>query len=121
MTGTSDHDTPRWDLNMGQRGQLDRLLAAHGGPILSLDWTVSTGSGASARTPQSNWYGASSTALGLLDEIIPSGPLQSGVSSGGGEMDGAGMGWLASGGLDRCVKASIFLSFICITTHITDL
>ena len=108
----------RWDLNMGQRGQLDRLLAAHGGPILSLDWTVATGSSASTRNSQSGWYGASSTALGLLDEIIPSGPLQGSISSGGGDMDGAGMGWLASGGLDRCVKASNLRAQLC-CSHIT--
>ncbi|KZT72008.1 hypothetical protein DAEQUDRAFT_686910 [Daedalea quercina L-15889] len=96
----------RWDLSMGQRGQLDRILAAHSGPILTLDWTVSSGSVTPSRSPQSNWYGASSTALGLLDEIIPgSGGLQGvGIGSGNGDIDVAGMGWLASGGLDRCVK-----------------
>lgn len=107
----------RWDLNKGQRGQLDRVLAAHGGPILSLDWTVSTGSGASVRSPQSNWYGASGSALGLLDDIIPSGPLQSSISSGGGDTDGTGIGWLASGGLDGCVKASSAPPCVILSRH----
>ncbi|KAH9931931.1 uncharacterized protein B0H18DRAFT_1083425 [Fomitopsis serialis] len=92
----------RWDLSMGQRGQLDRILAAHTGPILTLDWTLSSSSASSYRASRSNWYGAPSTALGLLDEIIPSGGLQGGPGT--GETDGTGMGWLASGGLDRCVK-----------------
>ncbi|KAH9830000.1 uncharacterized protein C8Q71DRAFT_788214 [Rhodofomes roseus] len=95
----------RWDLSMGQRGQLDRILAAHSGPILTLDWTISSSSASSYRTSQSHWYGSSSTALGLLDEIIPgSGGLQGATSLPSGEVDATGMGWLASGGLDRCVK-----------------
>lgn len=28
----------RWDLKMGQRGQLDRLLVAHSAAVTSLDW-----------------------------------------------------------------------------------
>ena len=96
----------RWDLSMGQRGQLDRILAAHTGPVLTLDWTASSGSAPSFRSSQSNWYGASTTALGLLDEIIPGSGSLHGVGPGSGDTDVTGMGWLASGGLDRCVKAS---------------
>jgi WD repeat-containing protein 24 len=60
----------RWDLQMGQRGLLDRLPVAHSGPILALDWCNSPG---------------------LVGPPGDGGPLN-------------GMGWLASGGLDRTVK-----------------
>ncbi|KAF9653438.1 WD40 repeat-like protein [Thelephora ganbajun] len=63
----------RWDLRMGQRGQLDRIPVAHAGPILSLDWY----------NPQPEIEG------------LPS------VSS---QM------WVATGGLDRCVKVWDFNS-----------
>ncbi|KAF9807356.1 hypothetical protein IEO21_08250 [Rhodonia placenta] len=93
-----------WDLNVGQRGQLDRIPAAHSGPILALDWSSTSASPSPAQqsTPNS-WYSSSGSALGLLDDIIPG---SGGVSKGSGarEGDGAGLGWLASGGLDRCVK-----------------
>lgn len=35
---------PRWDLQMGQRGQLDRLPLAHTASVTSLDWCHSSGS-----------------------------------------------------------------------------
>ncbi len=31
-------DETRWDLRMGQRGQLDKVPVAHNGPVTSLDW-----------------------------------------------------------------------------------
>lgn len=89
---------------MGQRGQLDRMPLAHSGPILALDWTLpptfsSTSSGRMGGSigpaQGNNWY--SNVGSGLFDDIsgnIP--PTTPG--------EGAGMGWLASGGLDGCVK-----------------
>lgn len=64
---------------MGQRGQLDRLSVAHTTSVTSLDW---------CNSPGNNSY-------------IGSGG--SGVS----ESVGSGLGWIASGGLDRCVKVRI--------------
>ena len=91
-----------WDLNMGQRGQLDRITLAHNGPILALDWklpaTYSSNSSqrpsGSSGAPQSgNWYAG--VGSGLFDDLgtnpVPEGDVQ-------------GNGWLASGGLDRTVK-----------------
>lgn len=104
ITALENGSIYRWDLNVGQRGQLDRIPAAHSGPILALDWSSTSASPSPAQqsTPNS-WYSSSGSALGLLDDIIPG---SGGVSKGSGarEGDGAGLGWLASGGLDRCVK-----------------
>ncbi|KAI0819575.1 hypothetical protein BC628DRAFT_1491791 [Trametes gibbosa] len=90
----------RWDLNMGQRGQLDRISVAHSGPILSLDWlppsTPAPSMLPSTRQPgSSTWYGA-------IDEILPSAPTMSGPPASDG--DKSGPGWIISGGMDRCVK-----------------
>ena len=68
-------DKTRWDLRMGQRGQLDRVPVAHNGPVTSLDWYAP-----SISTPGSNGIVAPLEAVGI------------------------GSGWLASGGLDKCVK-----------------
>ena len=38
VVGLDNGSIYRWDLQMGQRGQLDRLPVAHTGPILALDW-----------------------------------------------------------------------------------
>lgn len=38
VVGLDNGSIYRWDLQMGQRGQLDRLPMAHTGSILSLDW-----------------------------------------------------------------------------------
>ncbi|KJA20557.1 hypothetical protein HYPSUDRAFT_216934 [Hypholoma sublateritium FD-334 SS-4] len=65
----------RWDLRMGQRGQLDKVPVAHNGPVTSLDW-----------------YSPSSSIVGSTGVTAPL------------EATGMGSGWLASGGLDRCVK-----------------
>ncbi|KAG6873052.1 hypothetical protein C0995_003532 [Termitomyces sp. Mi166 len=65
----------RWDLKMGQRGLQDRLLVAHTAPVTSLDWC-----NRNSQTP------ASPTTASM------------------GDSTGNGMGWLVSGGLDRCVK-----------------
>ncbi|KAL6299508.1 hypothetical protein BKA93DRAFT_805989 [Sparassis latifolia] len=92
----------RWDLNMGQRGQLDRIPVAHAGPILALDWSLPSSTLSPARcTVQANWYGG--TSSGMLGDILPgTGGLLGGGSA--GEPEGTGEGWVASGGLDRCVK-----------------
>ncbi|KAH9941480.1 hypothetical protein B0H21DRAFT_546035 [Amylocystis lapponica] len=91
----------RWDLNMGQRGQLDRIPVAHAGPILALDWSVppSSAQTSTRHSAQSSWYGSSSGSTGLLDDILP---VAGSTSTGDGEGNGAG--WLVSGGLDRSVK-----------------
>lgn len=68
-------DKARWDLRMGQRGQLDKVPVAHNGPVTSLDW-----------------YSPSSSITGSTGVTAPL------------EAAGMGSGWLASGGLDRCVK-----------------
>lgn len=38
VVGLDNGSIYRWDLQMGQRGQLDRLPMAHTGAILALDW-----------------------------------------------------------------------------------
>ncbi|EGN95979.1 hypothetical protein SERLA73DRAFT_93871 [Serpula lacrymans var. lacrymans S7.3] len=42
VVGLDNGSIYRWDLKMGQRGQLDRLPVAHSGSILSLDWCNAT-------------------------------------------------------------------------------
>ncbi|EMD38736.1 hypothetical protein CERSUDRAFT_112461 [Gelatoporia subvermispora B] len=96
----------RWDLQMGQRGQLDRILVAHSGPILALDWSLPASSASNAGTssrsaPQTTWYGAATGGSGIFDEILQ-GP--GGTAPGAAAGDSSGAGWLASGGLDHCVK-----------------
>ncbi|KAG1837022.1 hypothetical protein C8R48DRAFT_782829 [Suillus tomentosus] len=44
VVGLDNGSIYRWDLQMGQRGQLDRLPVAHTGPILALDWRSTPGS-----------------------------------------------------------------------------
>lgn len=44
VVGLENGSIYRWDLQMGQRGQLDRLPVAHTGAILSLDWCCTAGS-----------------------------------------------------------------------------
>ena len=97
---------------MGQRGQLDRIPLAHSGPILALDWTYSAtpssssiarDSGSIALPRGSNWY--NNVGAGLFDDLSGNVPPAS-------EAEGAnsGAGWLASGGLDRCVKVEVITS-----------
>lgn len=70
----------RWDLKMGQRGQLDRLHVAHTAAVMALDWCPTGGVSTSP---------SSETA-----------PVAAQDASSGG------LGWLVSGGLDRTVKVS---------------
>ncbi|CCL98560.1 uncharacterized protein FIBRA_00560 [Fibroporia radiculosa] len=108
ITALDNGSIYRWDLKVGQRGQLDRIPAAHSGPILALDWSPPSSSsaplssGVARQGARSNWYSGSNSALGLLDDIMPGpgNPSDSSVN----DMEGTGTGWLASGGLDRCVK-----------------
>ncbi|OJT12907.1 hypothetical protein TRAPUB_10538 [Trametes pubescens] len=91
----------RWDLNMGQRGQLDRIPVAHSGPILSLDWIPPSSATATTvpstrQSTSSTWYG------GAIEEILPSAPIAGGASA--AESDNTSPGWIVSGGMDRCVK-----------------
>ena len=69
---------------MGQRGQLDKLPVAHTASVTSLDW-CSTG----GVDPQ----GSRATAIA-------------------GQNADIGLGWLVSGGFDRCVKVSNQLQHI---------
>ncbi|OCH91390.1 WD40 repeat-like protein [Obba rivulosa] len=97
----------RWDLQMGQRGQLDRILVAHSGPILALDWSLAPSSvpggatSSSHSAPQTTWYSAATGGSGIFDDLLQ-GP--GGATTGGNTGDSSGAGWLASGGLDHCVK-----------------
>ncbi|KAJ8489981.1 hypothetical protein ONZ51_g2575 [Trametes cubensis] len=91
----------RWDLNMGQRGQLDRIPVAHSGPILSLDWVPP--SAASSILPSTRQSSSSTWYTGAIDELlVPSVPIMSGTPAPEGETSGPG--WIISGGMDRCVK-----------------
>ena len=104
---------------MGQRGQLDRIPLAHSGPIMALDWTLAgtfqststnRSNGPLGPTPGNNWY--SNVKAGLFDDMASPIPPT-------GESEGAGAGWLASGGMDRCVK--VFKSIIPTPSHIESL
>ncbi|KAJ3553895.1 hypothetical protein NM688_g3378 [Phlebia brevispora] len=103
-----------WDLKMGQRGQLHRIPLAHSRAVLTLDWTLASSSTSSRvkgepvsapsqTSSSSGWYG--NMGFGQFDDL---GSLSVGSSTnsadGGGESDSSGSGWLASGGMDRCVK-----------------
>ncbi|KAI1785177.1 hypothetical protein LXA43DRAFT_929347 [Ganoderma leucocontextum] len=97
----------RWDLTMGQRGQLDRIPVAHSGPVLSLDWvppsTMLSGVVSVIRQASaSNWYGG--PGAGFFEDILPSVPIASGVPS-SPDPETSGPGCIISGGMDRCVKA----------------
>ncbi|KAH8107815.1 hypothetical protein BXZ70DRAFT_912770 [Cristinia sonorae] len=106
ITGLDNGSIYRWDLRMGQRGQLDRVPVAHAGPILSLDWAPPS----TTTSKTDNIPGTTSNAwmrtTGILDELsgIASGAGAADSWSGSSETDDGRMGWLASGGLDRTVK-----------------
>ncbi|KAG6853834.1 hypothetical protein C0991_000948 [Blastosporella zonata] len=70
IVGLDNGSIHRWDLKMGQRGNLDKRLVAHSACVTSLDWCTRN-----APNPAT-----------------------------GGDPSNSGMGWLVSGGLDRCVK-----------------
>jgi WD40 repeat protein len=74
----------RWDLRVGQRGQLDRLHVAHTGPVTSLDWCPVGGI---------STFNATSTSARE-------------------DSSSSGLGWIVSGGLDRTVKVGVHLCFL---------
>ncbi|KAG6830919.1 hypothetical protein H0H87_006752 [Tephrocybe sp. NHM501043] len=74
VVGLDNGSIYRWDLKMGQRGLLDRLPVAHTSSVTSLDWCTRN-----SPNPPS----------GSVTGVDPA---------------NNGMGWLVSGGLDRCVK-----------------
>ncbi|KAF8150924.1 hypothetical protein B0H34DRAFT_156740 [Crassisporium funariophilum] len=76
VVGLDNGSIYRWDLKMGQRGQLDKLPVAHSASVTTLDWC-----------PAGGVSTQSSTAIGVASQA-----------------DTGGLGWLVSGGLDRCVK-----------------
>ncbi|KAI0929589.1 hypothetical protein AcV7_005082 [Taiwanofungus camphoratus] len=107
ITASDNGSIHRWDLKVGQRGQLDRIPAAHSGPILTLDWSLPSSSTLLSapirQSAQGSWYSGSNVGLGSLDDIMPgSGGIPE--SAGGADWEGTGAGWLASGGMDKSVK-----------------
>lgn len=96
---------------MGQRGLLDRIPVAHNSPILSMDWTVPASPYASrlstSQSQATNWL--SGVGSNFFDETaIP--PVST-------DNEGCGMGWLATGGLDRCVKVQSLLVVITLAVN----
>jgi len=81
----SSHLSLRWDLKMGQRGLLDRLPVAHTAPITTIDW-------------------ASGRDSSITHDISFSGPHEA-----PDHHTGNTLGWVASAGLDRCIKVQFFL------------
>ncbi|EJF60586.1 hypothetical protein DICSQDRAFT_87772 [Dichomitus squalens LYAD-421 SS1] len=107
VTALDNGSMYRWDLTMGQRGQLDRLPVAHSGPVLSLDWvppsTLSAPTASSTRQAgASNWYGG--PGAGFFEDILPSVPIASGNAPSPDTDTSSGPGWVVSGGMDRTVK-----------------
>lgn len=66
---------------MGQRGQLDRLSVAHSAPVTTLDWCCAGG-------------------ISAQGSVAIAGPQN--------ESAVGGLGWIVSGGMDRCVKVTSF-------------
>ncbi|TCD66714.1 hypothetical protein EIP91_001007 [Steccherinum ochraceum] len=103
ITALDNGSIYRWDLRMGQRGQLDRIPVAHAGPILSLDWAptmyMPKNEPSSAAPGSSTWI-----RTGLLDDLGGLGAGGSETWSVHSDVDDGRMGWLASGGMDRTVK-----------------
>ncbi|EIN06922.1 hypothetical protein PUNSTDRAFT_136739 [Punctularia strigosozonata HHB-11173 SS5] len=90
IAGLENGSLYRWDLRMGQRGQLDRVPVAHAGAILALDWCV----------PASQIVAGSSNS-----SKRPATGSAPAVAAADGTGDGAGgNGWIATGGMDRTVQ-----------------
>ncbi|KAI6119652.1 hypothetical protein EDD17DRAFT_1605846 [Pisolithus thermaeus] len=69
IVGLENGSMYRWDLQMGQRGQLDRLPVAHTGAVLSLDWCTTPGT--SGTTDDSSpSMGNSWIVSGSLDHTV---------------------------------------------------
>ncbi|KAH7923852.1 hypothetical protein BV22DRAFT_1067906 [Leucogyrophana mollusca] len=86
VVGLDNGSIYRWDLQMGQRGQLDRLPVAHTGAILALDWC----------SPSRAHFGSSVSH----EANIGTG---AGIGGPGGESSGE-RSWILSAGLDHTVK-----------------
>ncbi|THV00375.1 hypothetical protein K435DRAFT_854840 [Dendrothele bispora CBS 962.96] len=70
--GLDNGNIYRWDLKMGQRGQLDRIPVAHSGSVTSLDW-CSSSSATSSATPaatESTGNGQGWIVSGGLDRCV---------------------------------------------------
>ncbi|KAF9443030.1 hypothetical protein P691DRAFT_844497 [Macrolepiota fuliginosa MF-IS2] len=78
LVGMDNGTLHRWDLKMGQRGLLDRLPVAHTAPITTMDW-----------------YSGGEESSHAISISGPQGP---------DDYTGNTLGWVASAGLDRCVK-----------------
>ena len=87
---------------MAQRGQLAKIPLAHNGNILTMDWSlpssVLTAKVATAQVPTSTWLGG--VGSGFFEDLTVGGTNPQITY----ETEGGSMGWLATGGLDRCVK-----------------
>ncbi|KAJ3772857.1 hypothetical protein FB446DRAFT_642775 [Lentinula raphanica] len=61
VVGLENGSIHRWDLKMGQRGSLDRILVAHAASVTSLDWcstsTATSSSGIATSETTGNGYG----------------------------------------------------------------
>ncbi|KAJ4476615.1 hypothetical protein J3R30DRAFT_310066 [Lentinula aciculospora] len=61
VVGLENGSIHRWDLKMGQRGSLDRIMVAHSASVTSLDWcstsTAISASGAPTSETSGNGYG----------------------------------------------------------------
>ncbi|KAI6155834.1 hypothetical protein BKA82DRAFT_1008041 [Pisolithus tinctorius] len=69
VVGLENGSMYRWDLQMGQRGQLDRLPVAHTGAVLSLDWCTTPGTGGTG-DDSSPSMGKSWIVSGSLDHTV---------------------------------------------------
>ncbi|KAF9532667.1 hypothetical protein CPB83DRAFT_867467 [Crepidotus variabilis] len=78
VVGLDNGSIYRWDLKMGQRGQLDRLHVAHTAAVMALDWCPTGG--------------------------VSTSPSSETASVAAQDASSGGLGWLVSGGLDRTVK-----------------
>ncbi|KAJ3993255.1 hypothetical protein F5050DRAFT_1578031 [Lentinula boryana] len=61
VVGLENGSIHRWDLKMGQRGSLDRIMVAHSASVTSLDWcstsSATSSSGVPTSEPTGNGYG----------------------------------------------------------------
>lgn len=70
VVGLDNGSIYRWDLRMGQRGQLDRLPVAHGASVMSLDWCSSPQASVSTATPDITGNGLGWLVSAGLDKCV---------------------------------------------------
>ena len=94
----------RWDLQIGQKRPLNKLILAHTGAVLALDWSPHSSSPATRQVelPEENVIlgvgGGFGTGVGAKDGIV-------GGMSAEKEEDGEGKrGWIVSGAMDLTLK-----------------